>query len=138
MEPRPILPSVIDIERRRLESTIDQDLHSLSLNSLTNSGTHSHSHSITSFSSIEYPRGTTVGPYGAPRAMDRNSSAGTGESPVSTAGHHFSAVTLADGVFHRRGARDEEEDHDDWDPERSLGRLVGELGKVMSDVRFSS
>lgn len=55
-----------------------------------------------------------------------------GESPVSTVGHHVSAVTLADGVF--RGRAEDEESGSEWDPERSLGRLVGELGRVMSDV----
>ena len=58
---------------------------------------------------------------------------------MSTAGHHVSAMTLADGVFHRRVGRRRDEGQgfgeDDWDPERSLGRLVGELGRVMSDVR---
>lgn len=67
-------------------------------------------------------------------------------SPTSTAGHHVSAVTLAEGVFTRpMGAgRHGHEQHEgdmsgsEWDPDRSLGRLVGELGKVMQSVRLSS
>lgn len=62
-------------------------------------------------------------------------------SPVSTADHHVSAVTLADGVFARpmgngRHQRDEGESGSEWDPDRSLGRLVGELGKVMQAVSW--
>ena len=62
-------------------------------------------------------------------------------SPVSTAGHHVSAVTLAEGVFTRpMGGRGQHEGDvsgsgSEWDPDRSLGRLVGELGKVMQSVR---
>ena len=60
-------------------------------------------------------------------------------SPVSTADHHVSAVTLADGVFARpmgsgRNKEDDAESGSEWDPDRSLGRLVGELGKVMQAV----
>lgn len=147
MDPRPIPPSATDLERRCLESTIDQDLHSLSLASLTNSGTNSHSHSFSSISSVEYPRGvaSTNGPHGTPRAASRTLSGGSGigESPVSTEGHHVSAVTLADGVFGRKGIRGDGwvggrqrrvGEEDEWDPERSLGRLVGELGRVMGEV----
>jgi hypothetical protein len=159
---QPIRPSTADLERRRLESTIDQDLHSLSLASLltttsnSNSHAHSHSHSqsfistaSSSLSSVEYPRAfgegntnrspTLVhpfhGPHGTPRAVSRASVISMAESPVSTAGHHVSAVTLADGVF-RRGVGDDSESGSEWDPERSLGRLVGELGRVMSDVSW--
>lgn len=59
-----------------------------------------------------------------------------GASPVSTAGHHASAVTLGAGVFKSHGSRAGDDDGDsEFDPERSLGRLVGELGRVMgSDV----
>ena len=146
MEPRPILPSATDLERRRLESTMDQDLHSLSLASLITSSDstihlNSQSRSMSSISSVEYPRGLS-GPHGTPRAASRNLSVGTGESPVSTAGHHVSAMTLADGVYERKGARGRERngfgEEDDWDPERSLGRLVGELGRVMSDVSVNT
>lgn len=60
------------------------------------------------------------------------------DSPVSTVGHHVSAVTLNAGVFRRgRGNQaydGDESDRDEFDPERSLGRLVGELGKVMGGV----
>lgn len=63
-------------------------------------------------------------------------------SPISTADHHVSAVTLADGVFARpmggagqAGRKDADaESNSDWDPDRSLGRLVGELGKAMQAV----
>ena len=62
------------------------------------------------------------------------------DSPVSTAGHHVSAVTLGEGIFRtgRGGDRDSDLDSgDEFDPERSLGRLVGELGKVMHGVSVS-
>ncbi len=61
---------------------------------------------------------------------DGGDSAFAGASPVSTAGHHASAVTLGAGVF-RRGDKGEESE---FDPDRSLGRLVGELGKVVGGV----
>ena len=141
MDPRPILSSATDLERRRLESTVDQDLHSLSLASLisnSESATSSHPHSFSSLLSVEYPRGLSgVGPHGTPRAATRDLSINTksGESPLSTVGHHVSAMTLADGIFARKGGRGKvDRDDDEWDPERSLGRLVGELGRVMSDV----
>lgn len=215
MDPRPIPFSSADLERRRLESTIDQDLHSLSLATITSSsntdtdhadeirqhgqnayGTlhkHHHQHhqaedSDTSFSSvstIEYARGvayppvqqqqpdlsfahfnhsynddfqyrsgkpTLVGPHGTPRASRPGNQHQTQarkvserslmeSSPVSTADHHVSAVTLADGVFARpmgsgRDRHDDAESGSEWDPDRSLGRLVGELGKVMQAVRY--
>lgn len=176
MDPQPILPSAIDLERRRLENTIDHDLHSLSLGSLITSSTSSHtiqgaprrissphdtsSSSMTSMSSIEYPRafgeGDTgrplpfdlprhthtglQGPHGTPRAAGRKVSGMSArsirsefDSPVSTANHHVSAVTLGEGIF--RTARGMEDmSTDEFDPERSLGRLVGELGKVMGGV----
>lgn len=183
MEPRPILPSAIDLERRRLENTIDLDLHSLSLGSLHTTTASSDSHtslpaqpsapindshpslgaSFSSISSLEHHRGfgegetgrgmslvhpgmggpsNPHGPHGTPRAAARKSSMmslrSEMDSPVSTAGHHVSAVTLNAGVF-RRGKGNQahvadESDGDDFDPERSLGRLVGELGKVMGNV----
>lgn len=58
-------------------------------------------------------------------------------SPVSTAGHHVSAVTLAEGVFKRAvgaGQGVDSGEDSEWDPDRSLGRLVGELGKAMKNV----
>ncbi|ORX35965.1 hypothetical protein BD324DRAFT_651874 [Kockovaella imperatae] len=159
----PILPSRTDLERRRLESTVDQDLDTLSLASLITSTESTatadpHHDSLTSISSIEYPRafgeGDTGRPdpsihptayrprdnfsrglHGTPRAAHRQSSAASrvsnlADSPVSTAGHHVSAVTLGEGIY--RTKRDAAwESGDEFDPERSLGRLVGELGKAM-------
>lgn len=166
MDPTPIMPSATDLERRRLETTIDQDLHSLSLGSLittttsstshSNRHSHSPSHSISSMSSIEIPRGfgegdtgrgTSLmfpsypadvhGPHGTPRAAVRKASGmslrSEFDSPVSTAGHHVSAMTLNQGIF-RRGREEDSMAGDEFDPERSLGRLVGELGKVMGNV----
>ncbi|ORY32305.1 hypothetical protein BCR39DRAFT_523842 [Naematelia encephala] len=216
MNPQPIPSSSEDLERRRLESTLEADLHSLSLSSLltttsanspsssqtiihhnNNGGDGSDQISLSSISSIEHPRafgeGLTgrsdfeldrlhnlhqqhyFGPSGTPRAAGRTernvgrgteriSSSGAGrgterivsgtgrgterivsgvqseksvaQSPVSTAGHHVSQMTLGVGVFERDGGKDANgdlDDDDDWDPERSLGRLVGELGRVMGD-----
>lgn len=186
---RPIPFSSADLERRRLESTIDQDLHSLSLTTITSSATHEHERdvesddpyaalraakinidgesdtSFSSLSSIEYPRAETrarphlhdlsfihthqprkVGPHGTPRAQAQQRKVSERSlmeaSPVSTADHHVSAVTLADGVFARpmgaRGRQEDVESGSEWDPDRSLGRLVGELGKVMQGVSVIS
>ncbi|OCF73805.1 hypothetical protein I204_05649 [Kwoniella mangroviensis CBS 8886] len=159
MDPAPILPSNSDLERRRLESTIDNDLGSLSLSSLPTSTTtiHSFISSGSSTISMEYPRAETMsfsfqphhhhGPTGTPRASGRMSSRLSsfgapeqsmfvGASPVSTAGHHASAVTLGAGVF---GKRDEGNGNtSEFDPERSLGRLVGELGRVMGNDKLPS
>ena len=52
------------------------------------------------------------------------------DSPKSTEGHHVSAMTLGGRLFRRNGV--DMDDGSDFDPERSLGRLVGELGRVMS------
>lgn len=184
MDPQPILPSAIDLERRRLENTIDLDLHSLSFGSLhtTSASSNSrsslparpvasshnrkasHNSSFSDLSSLEYPRafgegdtgrGPSLvhpdndlggpshhGPHGTPRAAARKTSMmsvrSEMDSPVSTVGHHVSAVTLNAGVFRRgRGNQaydGDESDRDEFDPERSLGRLVGELGKVMGGV----
>ncbi|WWC66256.1 uncharacterized protein I206_100157 [Kwoniella pini CBS 10737] len=164
MDPLPILPSSSDLERRRLESTIDNDLGSLSLSSLPTSTT-SHSNSFLSSNqstmSMEYPRAETMsissqpyhqfnGPSETPRAtripstVGRMSSFGAGQgeqsmfvgaSPVSTAGHHASAVTLGAGVF---GKDDYFDTGSEFDPERSLGRLVGELGRVMGSDKLPS
>ena len=164
MDPAPILPSATDLERRRLEDTIDQDLDSLSLGSLLTTSasdpSRHDSNSLSSISSLEYPRafgegntgrsmsighpanhiqkeGVPLGPHGTPRARSRNPSAfsmiSEGQSPVSTAGHHVSAMTLGEGAFRTKG--DDGLSGDEFDPERSLGRLVGELGKVMNGVR---
>ncbi|KAI9635287.1 uncharacterized protein MKK02DRAFT_43969 [Dioszegia hungarica] len=194
----PITSSAFDLERRRLESTIDQDLSTISLSSIgsaSGSGASGHgpidgqlvdigedegdrtflSGSGTNMdNTLEYPRGFgqslvhdkrqhddwfnhpparspepdadvhahafAQGPTGTPRAaahnrrLERNASGlsvpSIGESPASTAGHHVSAVSLADGVFRRKGGA-WSDDGSEFDPERSLGRLVGELGKVM-------
>lgn len=192
---RPIPFSAADLERRRLETTIDHDLHSLSLTTITSSATHEREEEVdngpyaawgaaarvnidaaseTSFSSlstIEYPRAETqvrahipisdmsfvhpqqqssrpkmVGPHGTPRAQPHQQRKISERSlmeasPISTADHHVSAVTLADGVFARPmgagGRRDEAESGSEWDPDRSLGRLVGELGKVMQGVSYA-
>lgn len=191
MDPQPILPSAIDLERRRLENTIDHDLHSLSLGSLiTSSGSSSHTiqnpsrrspplqhdisagSSMTSMSSLEYPRAfgegdtgrslpfalpsqhydrdsnlhqhTHHGPHGTPRAaagvgrkasgLSARSVRSEFDSPISTAGHHVSAVTLGEGIFRTGRGGVEDMSTDEFDPERSLGRLVGELGKVMGGV----
>nr|XP_031861374.1 uncharacterized protein CI109_003346 [Kwoniella shandongensis]KAA5528446.1 hypothetical protein CI109_003346 [Kwoniella shandongensis] len=177
MDPLPIPPSRFDLERRRLESTVDNDLDSLSLASLhttTTSNTHTHSFisstASSSSMSLEYPRAEPIsmsshqphyhahahGPTGTPRAaggrrpssrMNSFGAAGmtatgdqsmfVGASPVSTAGHHASAVTLGAGVFKDRG--DEYgafNTSGEFDPERSLGRLVGELGRVMGNDKL--
>lgn len=56
-----------------------------------------------------------------------------GTSPASTAGHHASAVTLGAGIFASRKNGHHEEREAEFDPERSLGRLVDELGRVMGN-----
>jgi hypothetical protein len=61
--------------------------------------------------------------------MSMNSLTSMAESPKSTEGHHVSAMTLGGGIFRRPGA--DLDDGSDFDPDRSLGRLVGELGRVM-------
>ena len=152
-QPNPIPFSHADLERRRLESTLDNDLGSISLGTLTSTSSATARQQslsdLSSLGSVEYPRGegrsisldaaahhfAHSGPHGTPRAAAKRSSVHAkgiyGESPVSTAGHHVSAVTLADGIFRRQREEDEESE---FDPERSLGRLVGELGRVMSGV----
>lgn len=125
---------------------------------------HDYSHSFISSSSdpsLEYPRaqcsgvsaqptqdvghGHSYGPSGTPRAARRTNphpdnfgggpSTSTGISPVSTAGHHASAITLGTGAFKGRIPETNSGDHDDegFDPERSLGRLVGELGRIIGN-----
>jgi hypothetical protein len=75
------------------------------------------------------------GPHGTPKAGGVNfkpdESLFVGMSPASTAGHHASAMTLGAGVFRRpRGQEYDDSMEGEFDPERSLGRLVGELGRV--------
>ncbi|WVQ97310.1 hypothetical protein IAU59_004421 [Kwoniella sp. CBS 9459] len=115
-------------------------------------------HAQDPYSHLHGPHGTprAGAPASVPSGISRVSSFGNGNgtirgeqsmfvgaSPVSTAGHHASAVTLGAGVFgntnrRRRGGRDDDEDATgvEFDPERSLGRLVGELGKVMGGDRL--
>lgn len=186
----PITSSAFDLERRRLESTIDQDLSTISLSSLDSALSHqqpmggfagldpiqegdetflSGSGSLSDLT-LEYPRGFgqsmrhdrgdkhddyfPQGPSGTPRASAQNrpraqrnvsglsgmSGLSGGGSPVSTAGHHVSAVSLADGVFRSKKGRGDWSDDEgsEFDPERSLGRLVGELGRVMGKAAVSS
>lgn len=162
MDAPPIPFSASDLERRRLEHTLDHDLSSLSLTASS-----SFVSSASSLSTLpvgraapavrhfdhefEYPRfGGGSGADDTPRAskQQRNAaisfartdtSAGGGVSPASTAGHHVSAATLGAGVFRRPGnpiGRDMT--GDEFDPDRSLGRLVGELAKAMDeDVSFA-
>ncbi|WVN85439.1 uncharacterized protein L203_100585 [Cryptococcus depauperatus CBS 7841] len=181
MEPIPIPSSLYDLERRRLENTIDHDLASLSLSSLNTTSSSSQAYRghaqtatqtfITSSSdfSLEYPRAESIGisaqhitgvgyghghgPAGTPRATGRTSSRQgsirdqqslfVGASPVSTAGHHASNMTLGAGVFKTRAARYGEKENnpeteEDFDPERSLGKLKGELGRVMKQSKIPS
>lgn len=145
MDAPPILPSSFDLERQRLESTLDHDLSSLSL-SMT--GTTSTSFASSSLSTIpvgraavapmpqldEYPRFPTHHDR-TPRAFkkpsyDNRSETSVGMSPASTAGHHISAVTLGASVFRRPGA-DMSERTEEFDPDRSLGRLTRELARTM-------
>ncbi|WVF70618.1 hypothetical protein IAT40_005410 [Kwoniella sp. CBS 6097] len=144
-----------------------------STNSHSHSHSHSFISTSSSAStnfSLEYPRAETLsfsaqnpysnhhmhGPHGTSRLSSFGNVNGNGTirggeqsmfvgaSPVSTAGHHASAVTLGAGVFgnnnRRRGGVNEGEDETglgtEFDPERSLGRLVGELGKVMGGDRL--
>ncbi|ODO07271.1 hypothetical protein L198_00850 [Cryptococcus wingfieldii CBS 7118] len=177
----PIPPSFYDLERRRLENTIDLDLASLSLSSLhstTSSSSqpyyqtapqeyqdHTFLSSSSSDLSLEYPRAESIrpsahhvsgvgygygqGPSGTPRApqsmTSRMSSMSAqsvfaGSSPVSTAGHHASAMTLGAGVFGGHAGRHgkENEPEGQYDSERSTGKLVGELGRVMGAKNMPS
>lgn len=195
----PITSSAVDLERRRLESTIDQDLSTLSISSIRTGGSIRSGEgdgayrdlfdgldpileegaiaggqdgdrtflSASSDLTLEHPRGFgrsaihdksgpedwfhyAQGPSGTPRAAVHNvpkqhdrprtmsglsalSVPSFAESPISTAGHHVSAVSLADGVFRRKNGAwsDGDDDGSEFDPERSLGRLVGELGRAM-------
>lgn len=148
MDASPIPFSASDLERRRLETTLDHDLSSLSYTAST---------SFTSASSVstipvarsaqvarprspEYPRfphedNTPRAKRGAASYARTESSMGAAVSPTSTAGHHISAMTLGAGVFKRPGAGRDRNDRtgEEFDPDRSLGRLVGELAKAMGD-----
>lgn len=145
MDAPPILPSSFDLERQRLESTLDHDLSSLSL-SMT--GTTSTSFASSSLSTIgvpraavapmpqldEYPRFPTQRDR-TPRATKKPSynnrtETSLGVSPASTAGHHVSAVTLGAGVF-KRPTVDFNDKTEEFDPDRSLGRLTRELARAM-------
>ncbi|KIR43506.1 hypothetical protein I307_03412 [Cryptococcus deuterogattii 99/473] len=113
--------------------------------------------------SLEYPRaqvsgisarpnqglnhGHSYGPSGTPRAAGRMNSRSNnfggdldtsiGISPVSTTGHHASEITLGTGAFKGRIPETIVGTHDyqGFDPERSLGRLVGELGRIIGDEK---
>ncbi len=137
----PIPFSRTDLERQRLESTLDNDLSTLSLGA-SNPSTSFASHS--SVSTIGVPRSAAVHDYRptltfdeTPRRPGRHpsfaasfASAGVGASPTSTDGHHVSAATLGAGVFNNPTHR---EATGDFDPDRSLGRLVGQLTRAMED-----
>ncbi|WVQ76711.1 hypothetical protein IAR50_006385 [Cryptococcus sp. DSM 104548] len=144
---RPIVPSHSDLARQKLESTLANDLYSLSFSSLPTS-TVSYDDSD---ESLEYPRGVddTV-TYGnrdqhdghrreggvsrdGPSTYRGEASMFVDASPVSTAGHHASAMTLGAGVFN---SGDDSNRTGEFDPERSLGRLVNELGKVMGNEKM--
>lgn len=135
----PIPFSRTDLERQRLESTLDHDLSSLSLTNTASSSFASHS----SVSTLGVPRSAAVVDYrptfdDTPRRGGRNpsfatsfASAGVGLSPTSSAGHHVSAATLGAGVFNTRRPLDRTTD--EFDPERSLGCLAAQLQKAMDE-----
>ncbi|ADV24394.1 conserved hypothetical protein [Cryptococcus gattii WM276] len=74
----------------------------------------------------------------APDSSSRYQSMFVGASPASTAGHHASVVTLGAGIFASRKNGHHEEREAEFDPERSLGRLVDELGRVMGNDKLPS
>lgn len=92
--------------------------------------------------------GHSYGPSGTPRAARGTNphsnnfggghSTSAGISPVSTTGHHASAITLGTGAFKGRIPKTNSGDQGDggFDPERSLGRLVGELGRIIGDEKL--
>ncbi|WOO79028.1 uncharacterized protein LOC62_02G002565 [Vanrija pseudolonga] len=156
----PAIPySSTEAERRRLENTLDQDLSTLSLTATSSSlSPRRRDPAEDSFSSL-----STIGVgRSAPAQLDsfdasfprfpstldtpkaraargvsmRTETTLGGISPTSTAGHHVSAATLGAGVFRRPAARGVSTGAaDEFDPDRSLGRLVGELAKAMGDER---
>ncbi|OXG22404.1 hypothetical protein C361_03065 [Cryptococcus neoformans Tu259-1] len=73
-----------------------------------------------------------------PDSSSRYLSMFIGASPASTAGHHASAVTLGADIFAGRKDSHSEAGEADFDPERSLGRLVDELGRVMGSDKLPS
>ncbi|CAK9779416.1 hypothetical protein CC85DRAFT_331048 [Cutaneotrichosporon oleaginosum] len=141
----PIPFSRTDLERQRLESTLDHDLSTLSL-SASNPSTSFASHS--SVSTVGVPRSAAVHDYRpsltfdeTPRRPGRHpsfaaslASAGIGASPTSTDGHHVSAATLGASVFNNPTRR--EHQAGEFDPDRSLGRLVGQLTRAMEEERI--
>ncbi|GMK58487.1 hypothetical protein CspeluHIS016_0505190 [Cutaneotrichosporon spelunceum] len=141
----PIPFSRTDLERQRLESTLDHDLSTLSLGA-SNPSTSFASHS--SVSTLGVPRSAAVHEYRptltfdeTPRRPTRHpsfaasfASAGVGASPTSTDGHHVSAATLGAGVFNNPNRR--EAPAGEFDPDRSLGRLVGQLTRAMEEERI--
>ncbi|BEI84659.1 hypothetical protein CcaverHIS002_0500600 [Cutaneotrichosporon cavernicola] len=141
----PIPFSRTDLERQRLESTLDHDLSTLSLGA-SNPSTSFASHS--SVSTLGVPRSAAVHDYRptltfdeTPRRPARHpscaasfASAGVGASPTSTDGHHVSAATLGAGVFNIPNRR--EAPAGEFDPDRSLGRLVGQLTRAMEEERI--
>lgn len=147
-----------------LHSLSLSSLHSSTSSSSSPFHPHDYSNSFISSSSdlsLEYPRaqfsgistqptqdvghGHSYGPSGTPRAARRTNphsnnfggghSTSAGISPVSTTGHHASAITLGTGAFKGRIPKTNSGDQGDggFDPERSLGRLVGELGRIIGD-----
>lgn len=91
-------------------------------------------------SSVEYGRGAAATRALHPLRERHENKADTtynshslfvGGSPLSSAGHHASAVTLGLGVFDRKtqggNVQQEEDDGGEYDPDRSLGRLVRQL-----------
>ncbi|WVQ83835.1 hypothetical protein IAT38_005979 [Cryptococcus sp. DSM 104549] len=136
-------------------STYMEDLYSLSFDPAPDMSI-STNHS---FASLEYPRAEPPAPRNTshhPRVPSGLSSWGArtpgtqggeekkrseeksmfvGASPASTAGHHASAVTLGARVFAKGGREDAE---GEYDPERNVGKLVGELGRVTSGGNIPS
>jgi hypothetical protein len=148
----PIPFSAEDEARRRLEHTIDQDLSSLSFTASTSfaSGTSvstipvARSAHVIRPMSPDYPRypsaAFAAGGDNTPRPKraatsfaHTDFSEGVGASPTSTPGHHVSAATIGAGVFKRPGTSMRDRTGEEFDPDRSLGRLVGQLSKAMGE-----
>ncbi|WVO15719.1 hypothetical protein L204_103381 [Cryptococcus depauperatus] len=136
-----ILPSHSDLSRQRLESTLANELYSPSFTSAPSPTSY-----VDEEESLEYVRGADV--MAASKHYNHaehsaNSSYHTREqsmfvdtSLASTAGHHASAVTLGAGVFSQGKGQSYPDTSGEFDPERSLGRLVNELDKVMGTDRL--
>lgn len=142
MDAAPIPFSPADLERQRLESTLDRDLSSLSLTVTSAQSTSFASNS--SLSTFEVGRAANVShlpdfpafddtPRGGRFASFARTDTTAGVSPTSTAGHHISAATLGAGVFRPSRADRDRTEGEEFDPDRSLGRLVGELAKAMGE-----